>query len=204
MHFRQSVEKDRMFAILCALLSFSLVDATAFEQHNLEIPNIDISRHLQVSAVVHEEQWPHAAKIECWEIASPFQAYPTIGSSLFLSNNTNLTYVSLPPRSLEGLHHPPHPMLFILLTGVAHVGLPGDPSSGGLWIVEGVNPVIVATDTLGVGHFTYYPSDKETVALQAPFKGGMIPEHRVLADRACSDSRDPAGFGAWVQEQWIS
>lgn len=188
------------------LLAACSVASASLEQQNLDPFNLNCqtTEHLQISAVVHEETWPHAAKIECWELNSALQPYPTIGSAFLLSNTTNITYVSLPPRSLEGLHHPPHPMLFILLSGVAHVGLPGDPSSGGLWIAEGVNPVIVATDTLGVGHFTYYPSEKETVALQAPFQDGMVPKHRVIADRACSDSHDPADLTAWVQEQQLS
>lgn len=51
--------------------------------------------------------------------------------------------------------------------------------------MEGVNGFIVAVDTLGVGHYTGYPSDKETVALQIPFTDGVVPDHVVLREGAC-------------------
>lgn len=51
--------------------------------------------------------------------------------------------------------------------------------------MEGVNNFIVAVDTVGVGHNTAYPSDKETVALQVPFRDGEVPPHRVLGKGAC-------------------
>ena len=54
-----------------------------------------------------------------------------------------------------------------------------------LWIVEGVNPIVIANDVVRQGHWTYYPSDKETVALQVPFSDGLVPEHRVVKKGAC-------------------
>ena len=50
------------------------------------------------------------ARIQCWQFASPFSAYPTVGIALHLGQVSNITYVVLPPRSGEGLHKPPHPM----------------------------------------------------------------------------------------------
>lgn len=58
-----------------------------------------------------------------------------------------------------------------------------------LWIMEGVNPVIVAVDVMGNGHYTDYPSDKETVALQLPFKDGKAMAHDVLHAGACKSAR---------------
>ena len=76
---------------------------------------------------------------------------------------------------------------FVLLSGLAHVTLPeGDDE---LWIMEGVNGLIIAADVRGDGHFTEYPSDKPTVALQVPFDGGKMPEHRVLGKGVCGVSR---------------
>lgn len=72
---------------------------------------------------------------------------------------------------------------FVLLSGLAHVTLPD--GSDELWIVEGVNNLIVAVDMAGIGHWTAYPSDKETIALQIPFAGGVVPRHRVLKAGAC-------------------
>jgi hypothetical protein len=73
--------------------------------------------------------------------------------------------------------------LFVLLSGLAHVTLPD--GSDEAWIVEGVNGLVVAADTAGIGHHTAYPSDKETVALQIPFANGVVPPHKVLKQGAC-------------------
>ena len=53
----------------------------------------------------------------------------------------------------------------------------------GLW--RCVNGFLVAVDTVGIGHHTEYPSDKDTVALQIPFADGIVPRHRVLKEGAC-------------------
>ena len=71
-----------------------------------------------------------------------------------------------------------------MLSGLAHVTLPA--SDDELYIVEGVNGLIVAADTRGEGHFTDYPSDKPSVALQIPFKSGEVPEHRVVNKGVCA------------------
>ena len=170
-------------SLLCFIVLLSKLAAPT--QHPLEHATIHDAQHLRLSAVVHSPHPPHDAKIECWQMNIPFTPYPTIGSSLTLANTTNLTYVSLPPNSSEGLHHPPAPMLFILLSGLAHVRLPADPSGDGLWIKSG--DVIVATDTEGIGHYTDYFSDSEVVALQVPFRDGVAPEHTVLSSKPCSN-----------------
>lgn len=54
-----------------------------------------------------------------------------------------------------------------------------------LWIMVGVNGFMIAADIRGVGHYTAYPSDKETVALQIPFRDGMLPEHRLVGPGPC-------------------
>lgn len=142
------------------------------------------------------------ARIQCWQFEPPFETYPTVGMAMHLGKVSNLSYVVLPPRAKEGLHNPPHPMyiftyslvscfaplihlcrLFVLLSGLAHVTLLD--GSDEVWIVEGLNGFIVAVDTVGMGHFTDYPSDKETVALQIPFADGVVPDHKVLKNGAC-------------------
>lgn len=70
-----------------------------------------------------------------------------------------------------------------MLSGLAHVTLP--ESDDELYIVEGVNGLIVAADTRGEGHFTEYPSDKPSIALQMPFKDGKVPKHHVLNKGVC-------------------
>lgn len=99
-----------------------------------------------------------------------------------LANVTNITYVQLPADS-EGLHNAPHPMLFILLSGIATVTLPHDPSEV-LEIVAGGDSIIVATDTIGKGHYTRY-TGAGIVALQAPFLAGTVPDHAVLHSGSC-------------------
>lgn len=177
-----------MVSSMVLTLAIILAYIVSAKQTSFQVPPLDSTKRLQISAVVNEDHDPYNAKIECWELNAPFSKYPTVGEALSLGDVTNVTYVTLPPRSQERLHHPPHNMFFVLLSGVVHVGLPGDPSSDGLWMREGVNPLIIATDTLGVGHYTDYPGDKSTVALQVPFKDGVVPEHTVIGDAACKIS----------------
>ena len=174
-----------MLAILILGLATGVLISAGSEQSLMQNAGFNAPKHLRISAVVNNEQHPYDAKIECWQLEAPFTKYPTVGESLSLGDVTNMTYVTLSSRSQEGLHHPPHNMFFILLSGIAHVRLPADLDSDGLWIEEGVNPLIIATDTMGVGHYTDYPGDKDTVALQVPFKDGVVPEHTVVGNGTC-------------------
>ncbi|VUC31401.1 unnamed protein product [Clonostachys rosea] len=138
--------------------------------------------HLQLTAVVSDEK--QNAAFECWEFSTAFTEYPTVGTAINgLADVSNISYVVLPPKSGEGLHKPPHPMFFALLSGSAHITLPvGDDE---LWIKDGENGLIVAVDTVGVGHYTEYPSEIPSVALQIPFKDGVAPTHRVIKHGPC-------------------
>ena len=70
--------------------------------------------YLYLTALVSDEKDDHA-KLECWEMATPFSRYPTVGDSISgLADVTNVSYVVLPPKSREGIHRPPHPMLVFL------------------------------------------------------------------------------------------
>lgn len=62
--------------------------------------------------------------------------------------------------------------------------------------MEGVNGFMVAADVRGEGHYTAYPSDKDTVALQIPFAGGQIPEHSVLHGGVCHGGRTVPSAGS--------
>jgi hypothetical protein len=138
-------------------------------------------KYLTTTAIVTDSN--DHAHLECWKFTTPFSTYPTIGRSLFLANTTNITYVILPPHSAEGIHKPPAPMFFVLLSGKAHVTFPFNNEE--LWIREGAKGLIVAADVKGIGHFTEYPGSKETVALQVPFKDGIVPNHSVLGRGPC-------------------
>lgn len=54
--------------------------------------------------------------------------------------------------------------------------------------MEGVNGLLVAVDVAGEGHYTDYPSDKTTIALQVPFEDGVVPSHTVVHLGACKSS----------------
>ena len=49
--------------------------------------------------------------------------------------------------------------------------------------------IIIAADTANVsmlGHITTYPGDTETVALQIPTAGGVVPAHSILHGGPCT------------------
>ena len=72
------------------------------------------------------------------------------------------------------------------LSGVAHVTLPDNPDTA--TIQGGRNGLIIAADTAAVstkGHNTDYPSGQETIAIQIPTQGGVVPEHTVLHAGPC-------------------
>lgn len=66
-------------------------------------------QHLQLTALASNPEGN--ARFQCWEIATPFSTYPTVGKYIpSLANTSSVTYVVLPPHSDEGLHKPPHAM----------------------------------------------------------------------------------------------
>lgn len=71
------------------------------------------------------------------------------------------------------------------MSGLAHVTLPD--ASDDLWITEGVNGLMIAADTTGIGHYTEYPSEKQTIALQVPFTEGKFPAHAIVHDGVCRE-----------------
>lgn len=56
-----------------------------------------------------------------------------------------------------------------------------------VWIEVGSpNQMVLALDTRGKGHLTFYPGDEDTVALQIPLTDAETLEHELLHDGACS------------------
>jgi hypothetical protein len=162
-----------LFKFLTGCCVFSTIIATS----------ISAQKHLILTAITTDAN--NHAYAECWELDSPFHTYPTVGESVTLGDTSNLTYVILPPRSKEGIHRPPSPMYFILLTGQAHVTFPYNDQE--VWIEQGMNDILIANDIKGIGHFTAYPGDEETRALQVPFKGGVVPMHKVIEKGTCNE-----------------
>ena len=162
------------------------------------ILSLSATAHLTISAVVSDRNG--GTHIECWEISYPAFQYPPVGKGVRLGHVCNPTYVVLPldrakiytslliqceytHRRRTGMNLP---LFWALLSCLAHVTLPNDDDD--LWIMEGVNNLIIAVDVVGVGHIMDYPSDKPTVAPQIPFEDGRIPPHTVLRKGACSST----------------
>lgn len=56
------------------------------------------------------------------------------------------------------------------------------------WIGGGKFGVLIAADLESVsrmGHFAAFPSDEQTVLVQSPFEGDVIPGHTVLYEGQC-------------------
>ena len=92
-------------------------------QQRLTAASTAKQEYLSLTAVTSDAKNTDA-RIECWQFADPFENYPTVGKKLPLADLSNITYLVIPPSSEEGLHHPPSPMLFVLVSGMAHVTLP--------------------------------------------------------------------------------
>ena len=54
--------------------------------------------------------------------------------------------------------------------------------------------MMIAADIVGEGHYTAYPSDKETHALQIPLKDGEMPKRSVLYKGVCNGTVRPASM----------
>ena len=96
---------------------------------------------------------------------------------------SDLHLVNLPPHAEEGIHNARYSMIFVVLSGLCHVWLPD--KSEEFWMGNGQPTYMIATDMRGVGHYTAYPSDENTLALQIPFVDGKLPEHIILHNGTC-------------------
>lgn len=79
----------------------------------------------------------------------------------------------------------------IFLTGLAHITLPASGAEAYI-LGSSANNLLIAADTTGSGHYTAYPSDEQTAALQVPVVGGSggLPAYEVLdKDRACGGEK---------------
>ncbi|OAL23039.1 hypothetical protein AYO20_11101 [Fonsecaea nubica] len=65
---------------------------------------------------------------------------------------------------------------------------PTDPRWDTITITSGsAQQILVAADTdpRASGHLTFYPGDGDSVALQIPFRDGVVPAHTVVHEGAC-------------------
>jgi hypothetical protein len=195
--------------LLLTLECFSVTSASSenIAQTALAFPFAPATTHLNVTAIVSLPEEPHHAAIRCLQSPEPFVTYPTIGSSLLLGNTANLTLVTLPASPHgegEGWHNPPYPMWFVLLSGRARVWTPPidsnediaetDDASGQEVLINGEgdhrNQIVLALDTLGRGHKTWYygPSGSFVSALQIPLGDNVeeaLASWRLLHEGPC-------------------
>jgi hypothetical protein len=75
----------------------------------------------------------------------------------------------------------------LVMSGLVHISLPNSPHDA--WVQGGKYGIIIAADTKDVsktGHITEFPGGDDTVVAQFSFKGGVLPEHKVLNSGPCS------------------
>ncbi|CAG8383892.1 unnamed protein product [Penicillium salamii] len=129
--------------------------------------------------------------LECWALKSGWEtsAEPgTSGSSVLdLGAITgNATFTTLPAGFDGGRHNAPALQWVVFLSGLAHITLPNSTTEAR--VEGGKNGAILALDTADVsalGHYTTYPSEERTVALEIPLPKGEVPGHRVLHTGPC-------------------
>ncbi|KAJ5779296.1 hypothetical protein N7457_007016 [Penicillium paradoxum] len=129
--------------------------------------------------------------LECWALKSEFETsdQPGIAGSALLDMGViggNASFTALPAGFDGGRHNAPALQWVIFLSGLAHITLPLSTTEA--WVQGGKNGAILALDTADVselGHFTTYPSQERTTAVQIPLGKG-VPAHRVLHEGPCS------------------
>ncbi|GKZ19197.1 hypothetical protein AbraIFM66951_008031 [Aspergillus brasiliensis] len=127
--------------------------------------------------------------LECWALDPGYSTSSEAGVSgtamLSLGPVTSNATSHLIPGGYDGgRHNAPTIQWVIFLSGVAHITLPN--STDEAWVVGGRNGVILALDTAEVsalGHYTTYPTQESTVALEVALR--EVPGHRVLHKGAC-------------------
>ncbi|KAI1376435.1 hypothetical protein F4677DRAFT_418518 [Hypoxylon crocopeplum] len=130
--------------------------------------------------------------LECWQLDDPFSPSSEPGSAAGpytaqLGDLSNITYTFIPPNYDQGFHTAPWPQWVVFTTGLAHITLPDDNSTGA-YIFGGEFGVIFAADTPDVslkGHRSQYPGDMMSIGLQIPTKDGEIPVHDILHSGPC-------------------
>lgn len=128
---------------------------------------------------------------ECWQLQPGFASSSqkgTVGAEIMqLGGLANASYSIIPANFSAGLHNAPNVQYVIFMSGVAHITFPSSNASA---VIRGGTPasILLAVDTDTTGHITTYPSDEQTIALQIPTAGGIVPNHTVLHSGACKSS----------------
>jgi len=163
-------------AALLSILNFSFAQIPSTNASSLNLTTISATHGKSI--------------IECWQLpglTSSTESGTTGAQSLFLGPTSNATYTILPAGFNGGLHNAPSPQIVAFLSGLIHITLPNSTQEA--WIQGGRYGIVLAVDTADLskfGHRTVYPGGADTVAVEIPFGGGVVPGHRVLHLGACT------------------
>ena len=72
--------------------------------------------------------------------------------------------------------------------------------------MEGMKGLMIAANVVGDGHYTAYPSDEETHALQVPFRDGRLPDHQVRHPGVCKGNmalQSAASIKMVMEQQYV-
>ncbi|KAJ7734976.1 hypothetical protein B0H16DRAFT_1467279 [Mycena metata] len=161
------------FLLLCAGLNHSGDDSETF----------------LINAIVGKN---NISTAECWAIEPGFQisnVARTVGDQvLALGNISNSVMIIIPddngmPNN-GGLHNGAHAQWVFALTGGVNVSFPQAP--GGFSV--GAGGLFISSDILGTstfGHQSIWAAGSRFI--QAPFPGGVVVNHTVVAEHACEE-----------------
>jgi len=132
--------------------------------------------------------------IQCWRLNSPFVQTSGTGTGTFLSaqlgNLANASYSIFTAGTDYGVHVAPNVQYVVLLYGTINITAPGTRAA--TIVTGGQNGFLFAADTAATsrtGHETVF--ETESLLLQIPTEGGVIPPHTVLHDGPCVSSELP-------------
>ncbi|KAI9882690.1 MAG: hypothetical protein M1823_005566 [Watsoniomyces obsoletus] len=157
------------------------------------------------------------AVLQCWRLRDapitssnagtkglPISPLGTLAEpTCFPAGTSPATQVVLPPRKRAKIHAAPSVQFVLFYSGEAIVTLPDpDNESGRLsgrdnvaWFPGGPNGMLIAADVTGDGHYTDYPSDQPTYALQIPTLDGKVPLHEQVGTGPCPNNVVPGYRG---------
>ncbi|KAK7990295.1 hypothetical protein PG990_014575 [Apiospora arundinis] len=163
---------------------------------------------LNITALASRNQ---VSVLECWQLNASVPTQAMSAYNYFIGNTTGATWSIIEPNTTPGEAWAPAIQLTMVMNGLIRITapapstdpdcidflgnrLPTCPDVNVAYMMPGTlaSSVIIAADLQSTstlrGHFTEFPSNEQTVLVQAPFVGNLIPEHVVLHDGACTDN----------------
>ncbi|KAK8091496.1 hypothetical protein PG997_001857 [Apiospora hydei] len=164
---------------------------------------------LNITALASRNQ---VSVLECWQLNASVPTKAMSAMNYFIGNTTSATWSIIEPNTTPGEAWAPAIQLTMVMNGLIRITapapsidpncidflgnkLPTCPQVNVAYMMPGTlaSSVIIAADMQNTstlrGHFTEFPSNEQTVLVQAPFEGNVIPEHVVLHDGACMENQ---------------